>query len=517
MAEPFTVVAGATPLLLVAPHGGRRDPARRPWREGGLKVNDLHTAALTLELAAATGASALVNAALDRNETDLNRITEAAARAPRFLELLAELVTRLLRAHERVTLLTVHGWNVVQASLDVGLGCRSEGDPLAVGARAAVSPDFAATGLARLLAACEARGIDATVGARYPARNAENLVQLFTRRHRDDPRDLVRALAATADRVDAMQLELGIPLRWPGPWREHLRAALLESLPALTAAAGRAGARPAAARATDPAPGPAPRRLEFAGHPLCGLVALDGGAGGGRLLLFAPGGRLLLFTGERAGPAPADGVGPLALRPHPGGASVSFAGPLLEFPDSTPFLDLEAGLARGRLVDAHVALRYDAATAGDGAGFGRVRGEVIVDGARVPVDALGATGGAFDVGPWPRLRVALRLDETRFLRATVALADGTATGTLARGAEHVEVTAARPTFRPAASPLARFTLTVELAGGERLDLVAHAVHRLPVVRIRGTRPLHLEFAACRLGDAPSPAGWCELAGHDPAA
>jgi len=146
----FSVIHGAAPLVLVAPHGGRRDPLLRPWREGGLKVNDLHTAALTAELAAATGASALVNGTLDRNETDLNRICEMVERAPRFLELLAAIIDEKLAAHERVTLLTVHGWNVVQTSLDIGLGCKTEHDPLAVGRRAAVSSAFAATALAFL-------------------------------------------------------------------------------------------------------------------------------------------------------------------------------------------------------------------------------------------------------------------------------------------------------------------------------------------------------------------------------
>jgi hypothetical protein len=508
----FTVIPGAAPLVLVAPHGGRRDPARRPWREGGLKVNDLHTAALTAQLAAATGAAALVNATLDRNETDLNRICETAERAPRFLELLAAILDEKLAAHERITLLTVHGWNVVQTSVDIGLGCKTEQDPLAVGRRAAVSPAFAVTALARLLAACDAQGIVATVGARYPARNAENLVQLFTTRYRDDPRAPVRALAAAAPRVDAMQLELGIPLRWPGAWRDRLCASIVASLPALIAP------RPGAASVSAPLAPPeasarrAPCRLEFTSPGMCGLAALDGGGGGGRLLLFLPGERLFLFTGEPVGPRRVDGVGPLTLRPGPQGTAVRFAGPLLEFPDSTPFLDLEAGLARGHLVDAEVALDYapDAALGNDG--FGRVAGRVVLAGTTHDIAGLGSAGGSFTEGPWPRVRVALRLGPDTALRATLAVGDGTATGVLVRGTERIDVTAGTAALGPSDSPLTRLALSLELANGQRLNVVAHAVHRLPVVTLRGPVPLRFEFAACHLEGETTPAGWCEAGG-----
>ena len=512
MPDPaFNVITGTAPLVLVAPHGGRRDPVRRPWREGGLKVNDLHTAALTAELAAATGATALVNATLDRNETDLNRIVEAAERAPRFLELLAAILHQKLADHERVTLLTVHGWNVVQTSVDIGLGCKTEDDPLAVGRRAAVSPAFAATALARLLAACATEGIVATVGARCPARNAENLLQLFTTRYRDDPRGSVRALAAVATRVDAMQLELGIPLRWPGAWRGRLCASIVASLPELLAP------RPGAARASGPHAAPRPPepraacRLEFTSAGMCGLAALDGGVGGGRLLLFLPGERLLLFTGEQAG-GRGDGVGPLALRATAGGTSVRFRGPLLEFPDSTPFLDLEAGLARGRLVDADVALDYTPHAALGGDGFGGVTGRVLLDGTAFDIAGLGSAGGSFAEGPWPRVRVALRLGTDRALRAVLAVGDGTAAGVLVRGSERIDVVAGSASLGPSESPLTRMALSLELANGERLDLVAHAVHRLPVVRLRGSTPLRLEFAACRLENETAPAGWCETGG-----
>jgi len=381
-----------------------------------------------------------------------------------------------------------------------------------VGRRAAVSPAFAATGLARLLAACHAHGIVATVGARYPARNAENLLQLFTARYRDDPRATVRQLAAEAPRVDAMQLELGIPLRWPGAWRERLGAAIVASLPELLAPRPDAASTLLARRPTQVVQPRAASRVEFTSARMCGLAALDGGTGGGRLLLFLPGERLLLFTGDRVGRDGGEGVGPLELRTGPHGTSVRFRAPLLEFPDNTPFLDLETGLARGHLVDADVALDYTPHAVLGGDGFGDVTGRIVLDGVVHDIAGLGCTGGSFADGPWPRVRVALRLAPDTALRATLAVRDGTATGVLIRDDERVDVVGGTATLAPGDSPLTRFALHLELADGQPLEVVAHGVHCLPVVRIQESGSLRLEFAACHLDGNPTPAGWCEAAG-----
>ncbi len=261
-------IDGASPLVLVAPHGGCRDPSTRPPATGRLRVNDLHTASLTEELARRLDASALVNRDADRNVVDLNRIGEAHERAPSFLEALARLVRTTIARHGRATVLVVHGWNVVEPAIDVGLGCAS-GAVVPADGSAAVSPAFAAGGVRALVDACAARGIAATLGARYPARHRENLLQLFTTRHRDDPRPLVRALASLAPSVDAVQLELGIPLRWPGPWRTRLLDACVAAAPALAAAPV---AVAAAARGIVDGFGPAaPMRVQFTSPTLCGL------------------------------------------------------------------------------------------------------------------------------------------------------------------------------------------------------------------------------------------------------
>src|SRR5207247_1487795 len=377
----LTVLPGDGPLVLVAPHGGRRDAERRPWAGGHLRMNDLHTAALTAELAALLGGAALINEAHDRNDVDLNRVSEANQRAPWFLERLADLVDAAVRRHGRATLLALHGWNVVQPVVDLGLGCTPGENPFAVGRAAAVSPAFAARALPRLVEACRARGIAATVGARYPARHRENLLQLFTPRYAEDGRPLVRALAARAPFVDAVQLELGIALRWPGPWRARLVAACTEALPALLAAPHPASAPPGDTTAAALAP-PVPRRLEFAGAALSGLVGLDAGRTG-RLLLFPAAGGLVLFTGERLGHTP----GGLRVEPSAsGGLALSYDGPLLRFPDTTPFLDLETGLARAELVEGEIELRFAPGHAHEGpAEFGTVTGGVAVERARHPV------------------------------------------------------------------------------------------------------------------------------------
>src|SRR5436309_9028512 len=292
------LIAGATPLVLVAPHGGRRDTARRPWGAAPLKVNDLHTAALTAELARVTGASALINTAADRNDVDLNRVSAAHDRAPWFLERLADVLAATLGRHGHATLLTVHGWNVVQPAIDLGLGCAPGTDPFSVGPDAAVSPAFAAVAVRALVGACAGHRIAATVGARYPARARENLLQLFTRRYAGDARGLVAALASMAPAVDAVQLELGIPLRWPGPWRARFVEACRQALPSLTAPGGDAvRAEPAL---EEVARAPVACRLQFAGTPFSGLAAV-GTDGGARLLFFPGDGGLFLFTGERAG------------------------------------------------------------------------------------------------------------------------------------------------------------------------------------------------------------------------
>jgi hypothetical protein len=475
-----------------------------------MRMNDLHTATLTAEIAAATGAAALVNEELDRNDVDLNRISDAHDGAPWFLERLHELVATAIAQHGRCTLLTIHGWNVVQPAVDVGLGCTPGPDPFAAGTAAAVSPAFAADALRAFADACAAHGISTTVGARYPARARENLLQLFTRRHRGDPRPLVRALADLGRQVDAMQLELSLALRYPGPWRDALRAACLAALPSLHAPGAAAATGAPAAGAADP-PGRA-LRLQLTAPAASGLVAVD--RVGARFLLFPPAGGLFLYTGERTGVEAPHAVGPLVVEPRGGGGlALRFRGPMLRFPDTTPFLDLEAGLARADLVDADVQLDVhpDHTTIG-GAEFGRAAGTALIDGSPLALDGDAFFADEEAGGPWPRLRAAFRVGPRDAIAVTLGLADGEASGFLCRAGVHVPIAAGRVVLGADGAPLDRFRLSLELASGERLEVEAHAVQRLPVIRAVRSTPIRIEFAACRLAGDDGPAGWCELGG-----
>src|SRR4029077_7384215 len=99
---------GAAPILLIAPHGGRAGHAARATLHP--KVNDLETAAITRELAHRLGAPALINAAMDRNDLDCNRLSQLILRAPWLLELITDRIEDIISHHGRVTVLLIHGW-----------------------------------------------------------------------------------------------------------------------------------------------------------------------------------------------------------------------------------------------------------------------------------------------------------------------------------------------------------------------------------------------------------------------
>lgn len=419
-------------------------------------------------------------------------MSAAAAAAPAFLEELAALLAATVARHGRAVVLAVHGWNVVQPVVDVGTGARVG----TVDARAAISARFAATAVPALGAALAAAGIGMSVGARYPARGRENLLQLFTGRYADDPRPVVRALAALAGRVEALQLELGIPLRWPGRWRTALVAALARVAPALLGEEEPlAPPAPPAAAASD-----LPRGLEFVADALAGAVRV--GPEGGRLLLLLPDGGLALFTGDAA----ADDGGRLAVAASANGLRFRYAGPLLRFPDSTPFLDLELGLRRASLIEGELELAF--ATSG---GFGRVHGGVRVDGTAVAIAGHGFRNAELRAGGGAgSLRVALRLDERSALVLTAGAAGGEAHGHLLRDGPAVAVERATIRPAPAAAPLARLALEADVPGRGRVGLEVNAAREVPVVQRRNP-PRRVLLATLRVGGDEAPAGWAELA------
>jgi hypothetical protein len=485
----LVVLRGHAPVVLIAPHAGRRDPVARPWGSAPLKMNDLHTGAVTRDLAARLGASALINESADRNDVDLNRISAAHDAAPHFLDALADLVEDGLARHASIAVLTVHGWNVVQPAVDVGLGVHPSPDGPGGGKGAGMSASFATGVLARLAARLDACGIAATPGLRYPARARENLIQLFTGRHDADQRAAVRRLAAAAARVNAVQLELSLPLRMAGPWREAFMAACVDAFADESAVA-------TWPRWDDAAVGPGDRvAIEFVAPGLCGLAAID--QRGARLLLFPDDGGLLTFTSERVGRHAPDGIAGLRLRATPaGGVELAYAGPMLRFPDTTPFVDLERGLASAEPVSATVELATAPShrDAGTPCPFGTIVGEARIAGARHDVR-----------GHVVRVRREAELGvHTRF---GLRLADGTGVVSDGRGGV-VCRDGAHTTIRHCAVDDLGSHVRIEVeTDGAPVVTRGSLVHRLPVVPGVPGAP-RLLFAACRQADGPS--GWLQM-------
>jgi hypothetical protein len=376
---------GRSAVLIVAPHGGRRavqppgspDTPRR-------KINDLHTADVANELAAALDASAVINASVDRNRLDLNRISQVYEHAAWFPALLARLLTDILARHPRAEVLFIHGWNVVQARCDVGIG-HALGTP-ADAARAApfltVSADYAASRLRDLQHACSAAGIGVTFGARYPAGHPNNLLQLFRSTGAGGPRPI--PFAGGLERIEAVQLELGITLRWPGPRRRAFVDALARTFASATTRPGDA----VSAHADIDRDGRASGSLQLydARARVALAVRLDAGGphgGTGRVLLFLASNRLALFVGEN--PCSGSGAeGPWFVR-RPHGCAVRFDGWALATDGGERFIDLEDAFAASTLVPLRFSLDYRKGTSD---AYGAASGYVEIAGTRYALDAV---------------------------------------------------------------------------------------------------------------------------------
>ncbi len=415
-------VSGSVPVLLVAPHGGRRPALSALDSRLPRKVNDLHTAEVTRDLARTTGASAILNRSLDRNDLDLNRVSDVRERAPWFFELLLAEVRDQIERAGSATLFFIHGWNAIQPSCDVGIGARLDAEGGLVPVRRGVvtiPPAF----LGRLLAfaaVCRETGIDVTFGDRYPAAGRENVLQVFTSRFREDVDASVRELSrlGSEGKIAAVQLELATPLRWAGT----MRSSFLEHAARLV---GGSLEGPADGLHHPGSGGAAPERLalEFHDGPagiggFAGIERAHSGRRHARLLLCLGARRLGLFTGEDALPrsAPLSCFGLEWTDLESGGRRLEYRGPCLLFPRTDPFLDLEAGLAAAELSNLEARLDWQPldllATPRSSARLGRVRGRVGLAGhPPIAVSAPGVlqVGGAADeASPW-RERRALRI------------------------------------------------------------------------------------------------------------
>lgn len=380
-------IAGSTPIVLVAPHGGRR-PADAPIKDS-IKVNDLHTADLTAELAARTQGYALINHSYDRNELDLNRISQVRTRAPWFLDALLELVSFLVERHGEVRVFFVHGWNVVQPVCDLGMGMRQREQrvlPASKFAAPTLSPAFFNTTVVPFRELALAYGLDVAIGRRYPAADKENVMQLFSARFAKEPSPTIRRLAELSMQgvVNALQLELGVGLRWPGVERDRLIDSFCRTLGSCSDLASQNGAGFATIAPTGTAGNGnhnhaaehslfaadevhGTRRFGLHFHdPVSGIGIMGGieasvedGTHGGRLMLSLGGTEMALFTGEDEGrcvPGMLQ-VGGLTWHGEPDGFDITYVGPVMRFSHPQAFIRLEEGLAASWVEPAEVRLR----------------------------------------------------------------------------------------------------------------------------------------------------------------
>jgi len=438
--EPWLeIIDASSPILLIAPHGGRAGAAARAKLHP--KVNDLHTAEITRELARRLGASAMINSGMDRNQLDCNRLPEVAEQAPWMLELIAERLARILERQSRATVLFIHGWNIIEPRVDFGLGLRNLGGELRASGSAFISAadDFINGALAALAHRLTAGGIKPTFGMRYPAGGLHNLVQAFTARHRASPIGPIGKISAFASRgvVDAAQLELSVSVRMPGPLRTQCIDAIVAAFDRNgTGASNRRDPfvvnrtpRPRAAAPKLPATAPSPPSrvgIEFfdPSASIGAMASFDlGGAGatGARIMILHGRRRVALFTAEgRPAREPSQvRLGPLAFLLDRGSITLSFRGPAVIVPDSAAYVSIERALASGRL-DPTVDISLKMPLAGreldlgwvfDGKApppsppaaapeFGTLTGELTIGGVTHPIRAAARVGMSFTgLGP----------------------------------------------------------------------------------------------------------------------
>jgi hypothetical protein len=442
------LIEGDAPILLIAPHGGRAGSASRATLHP--KVNDLETAAIARELTHRLGAAALINAGMDRNEIDCNRLSQIVARAPWMLDEIADRVDRIIARHGRATVLLIHGWNVIEPRIDFGLGLRHGNGILRppAGAHVSASNEFIRGPVAALFVRLDAAGIIPTFGLRYPGGASQNLLQAFTERHAASEVEALRRLAQFAARgvVDALQLEMSVAVRLAGTTRARGLDALSEAFRHSTNGAGSSAAHPADADAitiqrhpSPPAAGkavtapPAPPirvGIEFydAAARIGGMTSFDFGAGaaGARIMMLFDDCCAALFTGE--GRATRQGgrlrLGPLELAIDSSGGRLDFHGPAVIVNDGAAYLSVENALAESRLdsevmVEATIELdgqvmstnsagalddlierALGAATSGQASGgstavFGRLRGAIVIGGVRREIHAVARIGASF--------------------------------------------------------------------------------------------------------------------------
>jgi hypothetical protein len=339
------------------------------------------------------GASFLVNESLDRNELDLNRISQVTRRAPWFFEVVEHLLTKILDRHMAALVLFVHGWNVTQARCDVGIGTSVTDEDACIedSGSITVSQEFLRERLRPFRHLCEDAGIRTTYGERYPASHPNNVLQIFRRAATPPQTGSLGRISewVAARRVEAVQLELGVAVRWPGAVRNSFVAATKRAFgPTPHGIPVPAPARPHHATSLRP-----PAGLQCF-DPTSGIgvsagLSVESGAGiRGRLLLFLGGQRVALFVGEDRRLDRLVSGGPEFQRREPG-FRLGFEGNVLCVEDGGLYLDLEEAFAASALQTVSVDLSFEAA---EKTRYGRVRGTICLEGRTWTLDCHGFGG-----------------------------------------------------------------------------------------------------------------------------
>ncbi len=297
-------------------------------------------------------------------------------------------------------------------------------------------------------------GIICSFGLRYPGASRNNLLQAFTPRHRGTLVTSLRKLAdlATAGLIDAAQLELSIPLRWPGRMRTsamermkevarnwlacarrcklhepsrrswvgclaeaefpHLNASNCHQLPTFS------GGRSLGDTALLPEKG-SRYGLEFydATASIGGIISLrtQDETWRASMLLVRREGSVAIFSTEddAAATRTSISVGGIGFKLCGEQIVVSFDGPVLFVPDALACVNLERALALGHLVNASVTLRLRPHSGSwphvanemiggglfaQGSRFGRTEGQVQLNGQTFRIDTFGRIGRSPNYG-----------------------------------------------------------------------------------------------------------------------
>ncbi|HJU11346.1 MAG TPA: hypothetical protein VJ728_10740, partial [Candidatus Binataceae bacterium] len=368
---------------------------------------------------------------------------------------IADQVKEIIDHAGHVTVLIIHGWNIIEPRIDLGLGLREVGGTLRppAGAHVSASDEFIRGPLSLLTTRLREAQINPSFGLRYPGGALHNLLQGFTPRHAASQTESLRRLAAMSSTgvIDALQLEMSVAVRLPGELREHAISAISDTftyngtgleggpipdapaVPILRHVSPTSRRKPAASNAP-----PSRVGIEFfdpvAG--IGGMVSFDFGPGaaGGRIMILFGRSHVALFTAEDKARRNADqlSIGPLTLNAAPGG-NLRFRGPMVIVDDGTAYLSVERALASSRLdtmaeVEATVEFDGPAASFSDllveldelfdvaraspsrqkvlsamtppHAAFGRICGAVRLNGSRRNFDASFRLGASFTgLGP----------------------------------------------------------------------------------------------------------------------